>query len=78
MWKDFKPMIANRHTKLENIICGLNRIMIGFMKKLILADSFGACVHKIPLSDVDQISAWGGGYFYTCFKFIMISLPIPI
>lgn len=63
LWKDFKPMIANRHTKLENIICGLNRIMIGFMKKLILADSFGACVHKIPLSDVDQISAWGGGIF---------------
>ena len=34
LWKDFKPMIANRHTKLENIICGLNRIMIGFMKNL--------------------------------------------
>ncbi len=64
LWKDFKPMIANRHTKLENIICGLNRIMIGFMKKLILADSFGACVHKIPLSDVDQISAWGGVFLY--------------
>ena len=64
LWKDFKAAITDRRTSLENIVDGLNRIMIGFIKKLILADQFGICVSRIPLEGIDMISAWGSALLY--------------
>lgn len=59
LWKDFKPQIGERKTTLKAGIDGLNRIMIGFAKKIILADSFGACIAQIGISGIDRITAAG-------------------
>ncbi len=59
LWKDFQGQIAGRRLELDQSIDGLNRIMIGFAKKVILADSFGACIAKIGLFGIDRITAVG-------------------
>ena len=59
LWKDFQGQIKTRVVSLDDAVDGLNRIMIGFGKKIILADSFGACLSKIPLSGIDRITAAG-------------------
>ena len=41
LWKDFAPMLEKRVVTSEGVVFGLNRVMIGFAKKLILADQFG-------------------------------------
>lgn len=65
LWKDFQGQIKTRSLSLNANTDGLNRIMIGFAKKIILADSFGACLAKIPLSGMDQITAFGTLILYT-------------
>lgn len=40
-WKDFGAQVRRRELSVDRFVSGLNRIMIGFGKKLILADSFG-------------------------------------
>lgn len=59
LWKDFQGQIKKRVVTLDNAVDGLNRIMIGFGKKIILADSFGACLSKISLTGIDRITAAG-------------------
>lgn len=44
---------------LDLFFTGLNRIMIGFAKKVILADSFGLILSKIPNTNIDTITAIG-------------------
>lgn len=44
LWRDFQGQIPGRRITLEGISDGVLRIMMGFAKKLILADTFGACV----------------------------------
>ncbi|MEE1144266.1 MAG: MBOAT family O-acyltransferase [Acutalibacteraceae bacterium] len=48
----------NRIT-LDLFFTGLNRIMIGLAKKVILADSFGLILSKIPNTGIDVITAIG-------------------
>lgn len=64
LWKEFETEITGRRTELEDAVCGFNRIMTGFIKKLILADQFGLCVSRIPLYEVDIISVCGGTLLY--------------
>lgn len=67
LWRNFQPQIATRKANLDEIVSGLNRIMIGFAKKLILADMFGACIADIQqaaTSGIDVISAWGAVFLY--------------
>ncbi len=62
LWKDFNFQITERKINVDKFLQGLNRIMIGFAKKLILADYFGSIVLEIqgqvPYAGVDILSAW--------------------
>lgn len=64
LWKDFQAQINNISIPLNMNIEGINRIMIGFAKKVILADSFGVCLNLISLTNVDRITAIGGVFLY--------------
>lgn len=68
LWKDFSPQITNRDISIDSFFRGCNRIMIGFAKKLILADSFGMIVSQISGEipyGIDMITAWGCAILYT-------------
>ena len=41
LWRDFKPQIENRSVSGDDISSGIDRIIIGFAKKAIIADSLG-------------------------------------
>ena len=67
LWRDFQPQISERRTGLDRAVDGINRIMIGFAKKLILADMFGSCIAEIQsaaISGIDAVSAWGAVLLY--------------
>ena len=59
LYKDFKAQISSRKCDTDKFISGINLIIIGFAKKLILADSFGLCLSKIRLNNIDSITAIG-------------------
>lgn len=46
-WKDFQPQISDRRILPENISGGIDRIIIGYAKKVILADCFGSMISTI-------------------------------
>ena len=58
-WKDFQKQLPLHKASLEFYVSGINRIMIGFAKKVLLADTFGACLADIRLSNIDPITAAG-------------------
>ena len=64
LWKDFQPQIQNRSMSLEQSIQGINRIMIGFAKKILLADVFGACLAQIGNENLDAITILGSILLY--------------
>ncbi|MGX7087402.1 MBOAT family O-acyltransferase [Gemelliphila palaticanis] len=47
LWKDFNVQLYNRKTSLNLSFSGVERIMIGFVKKCIIADTLGGTVLKI-------------------------------
>ena len=59
LYKDFKPQISNRKCDSDKFVSGINKIIIGFAKKVILADTFGACLVKIRLNNIDSSTAIG-------------------
>lgn len=59
LWKEFQGQIGHNRVSLTLITEGLNRIMIGFAKKVILADTFGACLAQISIQSMDQLTAFG-------------------
>ena len=64
LWQDFEKMIGKRRHSMEQITDGLNRIMIGFAKKVLLADVLGECVASIGTTGIDQITAAGSILLY--------------
>lgn len=64
LWRDFAPQIPARRMDLDHTVRGLERLMIGFAKKVLLADQFGACIAKISGSGVDIVTAWGAALLY--------------
>ena len=66
MWKDFKNQISTRTWDLDKCVYSLNRIMIGFVKKLILADQFGAFIASVSFYEggMDSITALGTMFAY--------------
>lgn len=67
LWKDFQPQICLREVNDVRFMYGLNRIMIGYAKKVILADTFGEVVYdiqKLQESGVDLPTAWGCALLY--------------
>lgn len=49
---------------MEGFVSGLNRIALGFAKKLILADQFGVCISKAVASETDMATGWGMAFLY--------------
>lgn len=64
LFKDFKPQCGEKHITLDMAFEGVERIMIGFAKKLIIADTFGACISKTEGVAIDVPTAWGVGLLF--------------
>ncbi|MGC4017980.1 MAG: MBOAT family O-acyltransferase [Muricomes sp.] len=67
LWKDFQPQIKNRTVNDVQFMDGLNRIMIGYAKKVLLADSFGLMVADIQQkmeAGMDVPTAWWCALLY--------------
>lgn len=62
LWKDFKPQIRDRRVTIEFVSCGIDRIIIGYAKKVIIADTFGIQIalinNNIASSGVDIPTMW--------------------
>ena len=61
LWRDFKPQIGNPQISLDNKLWGMNRICIGFAKKVLLADIFGFTISQIEYNGsygIDTITVW--------------------
>ena len=62
LWRDFKPQINSRCLNRDRIYEGLQRICVGFGKKLILADTFGSVITLIDSNylslGIDCPTAW--------------------
>lgn len=63
LWRDFAQQIEDKKISLDLISTGVSRIMIGFAKKLILADTFGACIASVS-GPIDVFTAWGVALLY--------------
>ncbi|MDY2557451.1 MAG: MBOAT family O-acyltransferase [Candidatus Faecousia sp.] len=63
LWRDFCNQIDTRTIHLEQVSTGANRMMIGFAKKLLLADAFGVCIASAT-DCVDVPTAWGIALLY--------------
>ena len=64
LWKDFKPQCGEKKLTLDKAFEGVERIMIGFAKKLIIADTFGACIAKTAGVAIDVPTAWGINFLF--------------
>ena len=64
LWRDFQKQIPNRAVSLDGCVYGAGRVMIGFAKKLILADVFGAALQAMPGGGIDCPTAWGAALLY--------------
>ena len=63
LWRDFALQIHGKGVTLDTISYGISRLIIGFGKKLILADTFGACIAKAN-GPIDIPTAFGVGLLY--------------
>lgn len=67
-WKDFAGQLEGRKVSDETFLYGINRIMIGFSKKVLLADTFGQVISDISLqisgNGIDCLTSWGCAFLY--------------
>ena len=63
-WKEFEPQMKCHPTTTSDFVYGINRIIIGFAKKVILADTFGSFVNRINDRQIDGITACLGWLAY--------------
>lgn len=63
LWRDFANQKTRQLFNLTNISDGIFRIMIGFAKKLILADTFGTCIAQVN-EQMDGVTAFVVGLLY--------------
>ena len=67
LWKDFSSQIYNRKVSVDLFFSGMNRVMIGFAKKSIMADSLGTVVQSINENTqlgIDSPTAFLGALCY--------------
>ena len=67
LWRDFAGELPKRVISVDNCVDGVNRIIIGFAKKLILADMFGLYISEIERSGaygIDCPTAWLSALLY--------------
>ena len=68
LWRDFSSQVNNRKSSFELFYKGIEKIMIGFAKKVIIADTLGLTVSSIIgnlENGIDSITAIGGMLCYT-------------
>ena len=63
LWQDFSEQTGSREINLTLISGGILRIMIGFAKKVILADYFGSVIASMPQA-IDVPTAFLSGLLY--------------
>lgn len=63
-WKDFKPQCGEKILTLDKAFEGVERIMMGFAKKLIIADTLGACIASTTGVAIDVPTAWGINFLF--------------
>lgn len=68
LWKDFQPQVGKRAIDDAQFLYGLNRMMVGFAKKVILADTFGLLVNDIQgqlsVRGIDGPTSWICAFAY--------------
>lgn len=67
-YRDFVPQLKERRISLELTGSGIRRFLYGLAKKVILADTLGACVDRIyglEMGDVTGALAWIAIVFYS-------------
>ena len=68
LWHDFRPQIYSRTINLDKVSSGLKRVVIGYAKKLIIADTFAAQIAlidtKVAENSTDSICLWILGILY--------------
>ena len=57
LWKNFRQLMAHSTLSAAKYAEGIERICLGFAKKLILADSFGAVISQMQ-ANMDVPTAW--------------------
>lgn len=68
LYRDFSYQMKNREVSVELVSIGIERIMIGLAKKVIIADTLGITVSNIVENlkyGIDNITAIGGMLCYT-------------
>ncbi len=67
-WKDFSGQLSERKVNDTTFLYGINRLMIGFSKKILLADTFGQVIHDIMAQvngkGIDCPTSWGCAFLY--------------
>ena len=61
LWRDFAPQLSERHQAKVDWVFVVDRIIVGFAKKVIIADTFGALIAEMnPIGGVgiDVPTAW--------------------
>ena len=62
LWKDFQPQLTKRKVTIDGITLGIDKIIIGLTKKILIADSFGAQIASIDagiaMGAVDVPTIW--------------------
>ena len=68
LWKDFQTQLKNRRSSLEQIEHGIERIIIGYSKKVIIADTLATQISLINAGiangGVDLFSYWLKVFFF--------------
>ncbi len=64
LWQDFQVQIPDRRLKLDGVSEGITRIMTGFVKKVLIADTLGTCIINIPEVNIDAPTAWISAFLY--------------
>jgi len=61
-WKEFLPQAKERQSEIEDMTAGIDRIIVGLAKKVILADTFAVQIsaidHGIAIGGVDWETQW--------------------
>jgi alginate O-acetyltransferase complex protein AlgI len=67
-YKDIAAELPSRQIDSDMVFCGINRFVIGFAKKVLLADTFAVTadtIFKLPAIELNFGSAWLGALSYT-------------
>ncbi len=63
LWRDFRNQIGENKVSTNLLSEGVTRVMVGFAKKIVLADTFGVCIASAS-NAVDIPTAWGVALLY--------------